>query len=154
MKPMANMWISTFVYSSAGVLLFTGLAKLISAAGHAGLLLLPDPLLGVQNRWVLCGAGICEVVLGLLIMRFGTQKARLAAIAWVATNLLIYRVGLFLLGNEVHCRCLGNLTDAIGMPPATVDSIMRGLLAYLLLGSVAGLAAMFSTRGQLHHDGD
>jgi len=33
------------------------------------------------------------------------------------------------------CLCLGNLTTAIHVSPHTADNVMKGVLAYLLIGS-------------------
>jgi hypothetical protein len=37
------------------------------------------------------------------------------------------------------CKCLGNLTDAIHIPPQTAESVMKITLAYLLVGSYVTL---------------
>jgi hypothetical protein len=37
------------------------------------------------------------------------------------------------------CSCLGNLTDALHIPPQTADTAMKIILAYLLIGSYGNL---------------
>ncbi len=120
-------------YGSAAVILFlTAAAKLVSATGKARALALPDPLLTLTNREVLVLVGGIELLLAgyLLFGRRSWLKAPL--VAWLATNFLIYRLGLVWMGIHAPCGCLGTITDALAIPPATVDLLMKIVLAYLL----------------------
>jgi hypothetical protein len=60
-------------------------------------------------------------------------------VAWLATSLLAYRIGLVAVGYHRPCPCLGNLTDALHIPPQIADTAMKIILAYLLIGSYATL---------------
>jgi hypothetical protein len=60
-------------------------------------------------------------------------------LAWLSTSFLIYRFGLVWAGYHKPCPCLGNLTDALHIPPQTADTAMKIILAYLLIGSYATL---------------
>jgi hypothetical protein len=67
-------------------------------------------------------------------------------LAWLATSFLIYRIGLVAIGYHRPCHCLGNLTDALHIPPQTADTAMKIILAYLLLGSYATLFWLWTQR--------
>jgi hypothetical protein len=60
-------------------------------------------------------------------------------VAWLATGFLAYRIGLVAVGYHRPCSCMGNLTDALHIPPQTADTAMKIILAYLLIGSYASL---------------
>ena len=68
-----------------------------------------------------------------------TYKTSLALLAWLATALVMYRIGLKWVGYLKPCSCLGNLTDALNISPQTADMTMKINLAYLLVGSYANL---------------
>jgi hypothetical protein len=61
----------------------------------------------------------------------------LGAIAWVSTVLLVYRFSLWWIGWKKPCKCLGNLTDALHISPQLADDVMKGLLAFMFIGSVS-----------------
>ena len=60
-------------------------------------------------------------------------------IAFLATNLAVYRSALWFIGWHRPCNCLGNLADALHVPPQVADNVMKGVLAYLLIGSYGTL---------------
>ena len=124
-----------FYGSAVVILIVTASAKLVSATGKARALALPDPLLMLTHREVLVLAGSIELLLAgyLLFGRRSWLKAPL--VAWLATNFLIYRLGVAWIGVHKPCGCLGTITDALSIPPATIDLLMKIVLAYLLAGS-------------------
>ena len=121
-----------FYGSAVVILIVTASAKLVSATGKARALALPDPLLMLTHREVLVLAGSIELLLAgyLLFGRRSWLKAPL--VAWLATNFLIYRLGLMWMGVHKPCSCLGTITDALSIAPATIDLLMKIVLAYLL----------------------
>lgn len=68
---------------------------------------------------------------------FFSRHQRLATllVAWLATNFLVYRLGLWWMGWHKPCGCMGSLTSALHLSEQAADNIMKGVLAYLLLGS-------------------
>ncbi len=136
-----------FYGSAAVILIVTASAKLVSATGKARALALPDPMLMLTHREVLVLAGSIELLLAgyLLFGRRSWLKAPL--VAWLATNFLIYRLGLWWMGVHKPCGCLGTITDALSIPPTTVDLLMKIVLAYLLAASY-GLLLLEWWRGR------
>jgi asparagine N-glycosylation enzyme membrane subunit Stt3 len=124
----------------AGVLLvFTAAAKLVSSLGNARLLQYQDPILGASFRHVFWFAGTLELLIALVCL-FGRSFAlKVALLAWLSTAFLVYRLGLFWVGYQRPCKCLGNLTDALHVPPGIADACMMAMLVYLIISSYAAL---------------
>jgi hypothetical protein len=124
-----------FLKTSAVVLTATGLAKVFAATGPARALDVPDPILGLSFRHLLLLVGLAELFIAFFCVFTEKRSLSVAAIAWLSTNFLLYRLGLWWMGWHKPCGCLGNLTDVLHISPQTADNIMKLLLAYLLFGS-------------------
>ena len=124
-----------FLFSAGAMLVFAGLAKLLSAFGNSSYLTSADPLIGVHSRSLLLAVGGVELVVAGVCFapRFVTPAH--ALVAWLAATFLVYRLGLWWIGWHKPCHCLGNLTDALHIAPGVADNVMKGVLAYLLIGS-------------------
>ena len=83
--------------------------------------------------------GMAEIAIALLCFFGKSQKLALGLVAWLATNFVVYRLGLMWIGYHKPCSCLGNLTDALHISPNIADTAMKIILGYLLLGSYATL---------------
>lgn len=130
-KPLAAWFILT-----AGVILaVTGAAKIWSALGTSKFLAAVDPILGLKFGQLLLAVGLAEIAVALVCCFSRRQTLALGLIAWLATNFLVYRVGLWWMDWKRPCGCLGNLTDALHLSPQAAENIMKVLLAYLLIGS-------------------
>jgi hypothetical protein len=121
------------------VLLLIAVAKFVSTTGNGKILLAADPLTGFQFGNLFRIVGGIEIAIALVC--FCGKRTWLPAglVAWLATSFLAYRIGLVLVGWHKPCSCLGNLTDALHIPPQTADTAMKIILTYLLLGSYASL---------------
>jgi hypothetical protein len=121
---------------SAGIILCaTGLAKIVSATGTARALDVADPFLGLHLRYVMLFSGLIELLISFFCLFTPRYRLCLDAVAWLATNCLVYRLGLWLIGWHRPCNCMGSLTEVLRISPVTADWVMRVLLAYLLCGS-------------------
>jgi hypothetical protein len=134
-----NLIINLFIYSSALLLLTTSAAKFISASGHAGILKMGNPILGMPFRGVLWIAGSLELIVALMCFLCKQQKLKIWLITWLSTSFLMYRIGSLLMYDTKFCPCLGNLTDALHVNPQAADNAMKIVLVYLLFGSYAAL---------------
>jgi len=136
---MHRRLINFFIYSAGILLAITAIAKLISSLGDAGILKNPDPILTISFQHIFWIVGAVELVISFFCF-FGIRvELRLGLIALLATNFVMYRIGLILIGYLKPCPCLGNLTDALHILPKTADTAMKIILAYLLIGSYATL---------------
>lgn len=124
-----------FLRSVGAMLLLTAVAKLVSGMGNSRSLLLPDPILVMRFRYVLLAAAAVELGVGLVCIAHWRTRLQAAAVAWLASCLLIYRMGLAWIDYRIPCSCLGNLTDALHISPKTADFCMKVVLAYMLCGS-------------------
>jgi len=119
--------------------MITGTAKLISVSGNARLLQSPDPILSIPFRHVFLLVGVLELIVAAVCF-FGKQVGLQAGlVALLATNFVVYRLGLIWVGYHKPCSCLGNLTDALHITQQTADTVMKIVLGYLLIGSHATL---------------
>ena len=55
----------------------------------------------------------------------------------MSTNFLVYRLGLWFIGWHHPCGCMGSLAGMLHLSDNAADIIMKGVLAYLLIGSYA-----------------
>jgi hypothetical protein len=136
-------WSKWFVISAGIILLLTGLAKLISSFGNARILGLSDPVLNVSFRSEMLIVGIVELVVASVCVFTKLRKISVFLIAWLSTGFLLYRLGLWLIGWNQPCPCMGNLTDILRITPQIADLIMKSILVYLLAGSYLVLSWQF-----------
>ena len=124
-----------FIVGSSLVLVITGVAKMWTAFAPTKVLAVADPITGVSFGHLMLAVGVVELVIASLCLFAKSQTLKLGLIAWLATNFVVYRLGLWWIGWHKPCSCLGNLTDALHLKPEVADNIMKVILAYLLLGS-------------------
>lgn len=130
--PAFSAW---FNLSAAAVLILTGAAKVWSAFGRIKLLDIADPITGIAFGHLMLAVGVLELVIAGICLFGKSHKLSLGLIAWLATNFVVYRCGLWWVGWKKPCSCLGNLTDALHLSPQLANNIMKVILAYLLIGS-------------------
>ena len=141
---MKNDAFPKWLVFSFGVILFiTGVAKIWSSFGNSKFLATPDPIIGIPFSSLMLAAGLLELGIAFVCWWCScrTKKHQLAAflVAWLSTTFLGYRWGMWWMHWKRPCNCLGNLTDALHIPPKTADTAVKIILAYLLLGSYVTL---------------
>ena len=124
-----------FKYSGAILLLVAATAKIVSGLGFAEVLKQVDPFFGMQFGHLMLVVGILELAIVANWFFSSSERFGLLPVAWLTTCLVIYRLGLWQIGWHGQCHCLGNFTDSIHVSPQVADNIMKGVLAYLLIGS-------------------
>lgn len=132
--PVARL-LRWFVISAGATLGITGFSKIWSGLGNSKFLAVVDPILGIKFGQLMLLVGLAEVVIALVCFFSKRQTLALGLVAWMSTNFVVYRLGLWWMNWHRPCSCLGNLTDALHISPQTADNIMKVLLAYLLVGS-------------------
>ncbi len=126
---------SLFLGSAGGALAVTGLSKVLSTIGTARVLDTFDPLTGMRFRQLLLLVGLTELFIGFTCLFTKYRRLSLLAVAWLSTNFVVYRVGLWLVGWHRPCGCMGSLSEMLHLSAHAADSIMKAVLTYLLLGS-------------------
>ena len=124
-----------FLYSAAALLFLTGASKVYSAFGDGKILDAEDPIVGVTYAQLILWLGVAELIVAALSLYSKTQRVSLRLIAGMATSFLGYRVLLWYTHSPRPCACMGHLADPLGLSPETADTIMKVVLAYLLVGS-------------------
>jgi hypothetical protein len=124
-----------FIPITAIILIITGAGKVWTAFGNAKLLTVADPIVGIEFKHLMLMAGVAELAIAALCLFAEAHRLATMLVAWMATNFLVYRIGLWWMGWHRPCSCLGNLTDALHISPTLADNIMKIVLAYLLIGS-------------------
>lgn len=138
--------IRCFSFIAALLLFGAACAKLISSFGGGRILQYPDPILGIPFWQIFWLSGILELAVASICFFAKRVELKSGLVAWLATSFLLYRLGLMWIGYSKPCSCLGNLTDALHIPPQTADTAMKIILAYLLIGSYASLFWLWRQR--------
>lgn len=144
---MKDKLLSWAVISFGIVLAITGLAKVAASWGSSPALDVLDPLLTIKFKHLLVVVGAIEAIIGFSCLRSRARSSSALLVAWLATNLLVYRLGLWFIDWRRPCGCLGNLTDLLHISPQLADNTMKGMLAYLLVGSYASLFWLWKRQG-------
>lgn len=125
-----------FILTAGGVLAVTGAAKIWSGLGDSKFLSVVDPIIGIKFGPLILAVGMAEIAAALVCFLSKRQTLALGLVAWLATNFLVYRLGLWWMDWHRPCNCLGNLTDALHISPQAADNVMKVILACLLGGSL------------------
>jgi hypothetical protein len=136
---MQEELIRLFKISSGMLLLVTAIAKLVSSFGRAHILQNLDPILAMSFQHVFWIVGLVELIVAGFCFFDRRSRLQVSLVAWLATCFVTYRLGLVLVGYQKPCSCMGNLADALHIPPQIADTAMKIILAYLLIGSYATL---------------
>ena len=124
-----------FTLTAGVILAITGIAKVWSGLGSSKFLAVVDPIIGIKFGFLMLAVGVAEIVIAAVCFFSKRQTLALGLVAWMSTNFVVYRLGLWWMDWHRPCSCLGNLTDALHISPQTADNIMKVLLAYMLIGS-------------------
>jgi endogenous inhibitor of DNA gyrase (YacG/DUF329 family) len=138
-------WIKSFVKSAGAILLAAALSRFLVAIGSAQFLPLPDPALGLPLRYTVLIVGGIELLVALICL-FGSQIHFQAAwLVWLATNYIVFQIGLFWMHCHPQATCIGSLTDPLHLSRGFYGWITALLPVYLVLGSYTSLIYLWAT---------
>jgi hypothetical protein len=143
---------NVFTFMSGLVLGVVSIAKLVSSFGSAKVLLNRDPLIGIEYQKLFILAGAAEMSVALICFFASSSTLKATLVAWLATCLAIYRLGLTWIGYTQPCNCLGSLTGALHISTRIADTAMKIVLSYLLLGSYIILIWLWTVKRQYEVD--
>jgi hypothetical protein len=135
--PLKRILMDMFLKGTGGALALTGLAKTLSAIGSARALDTADPLIGLSFRQVLLLVGLAELLIAFFCLFTNRRALSLWLVAWLSSGFLVYRLGLWFIGWHHPCACMGDLAGVLHLSDHAADNVMKGVLAYLLIGSYA-----------------
>jgi hypothetical protein len=134
--------IQSHFVNAVAVLLFCAAAiNLLSASSSVPVLNQPDVLLqlndrlALNSRLVLILKGILELSFSGYLLAGKESWHKLLWVAWLATNLLIYRIGSWWSGAPVFSDCAGNLIDWFTVSPRWLGALSNILLTLMFVGS-------------------
>jgi hypothetical protein len=137
-----SRWQLWFVGSTFCLLVATGVVKIVSALSEVKLLGAPDPLFGfLSNRQVAFLAGVAELAVAWFIGSNQSLSRKAGVLAWLCVCLLAYRGGLWLVGFNGFCGCLGNMSSWLNTDPAIVERLADAFLVYMCLGTTTVLVS-------------
>lgn len=94
------------------ILLVSAILKAVSSFGTAPILQLPDPIFGLDNRWVFLLTAAIEAVIGLMaVSRYPSARTKSILLTWLGGCFGCYHVGLKLGGIKAPCPCFGRATE-------------------------------------------
>jgi len=131
--------IRIFILSAGGILLAAALNRFLIAAGDAQVLPLPDPMLGVPLRYAVIAVGALELAVAFICL-FGKRAGlQIGWLAWLATNYVVFWIGLLAMHCHPQATCIGGLTDPLRLYHGTTGYILEFIPFALVLASYAAL---------------
>lgn len=147
--PLRERWALGFFGAVAGFLALTGGLKLWSVLQETRVLGVPDPLLNwLTVRQVVFAAAVLELGVALVLWRHRTARWVPWLVLWLVAFFGAYRLGLWSVGFQGHCACLGRLLADWPGGEVWADRLMLGALGVMMVGSVGCLWA--GRREQAH----
>ena len=132
-----DRWARGFFGAVAGFLALTGGVKLWSVLQETRVLGVPDPLWSwLTVRQVVFAAAVLELGVAVVLWRHRTARWAPGLVLWLVAFFGAYRLSLWGMGIQGHCRCLGQLADWLPKTGPWLDYVMVGSLAIMGLGSV------------------
>jgi hypothetical protein len=135
---MTAKWVRYFILSAGGILLASGLIRLLIALGDASVLALPEPMLGLPLRYVVLIVSILELMVAAICLLGKQQGLQISWLVWLATNFIVYWFGLIWQHDQPQGAGLGTLTDPLRLAHGITGYILEFVPLYLALGSYAG----------------
>lgn len=135
--------------TAATILIFTGLIKVLSVFGSAGMLSVKDPVFGISFGVLMPLVGVTEVAVGLAVLFCRSGVVASALILWMGLEFVAYRFFSAELRPGGYCPCLGSLGEFLGLNQAqATHAALLICLMLLLLGLLALAVNLFAKR---HH---
>ena len=142
----AGRAVEAFLLSGGLVFGVTAAAKVLSSMGHVALLDAIDPVFGVRYRILFAGVGAVEACVAVACVVWRNVVGRLGVIAWMTSNIVVYRIGLWWMEYKGHCRCLGTYTDNIGVSEQHAEAALVSAVWYCGIGVVLSAILIRSKR--------
>ena len=117
------------------ILVLTAAAKIVSAAGSAGVLKAQDRLIPISNRTLLLTVAPIEILVAVTLLLAEAEIIKSASVVWLSVCFGTYRFGLMCLGHIWVCPCLGFITQKLPFRPESIDAALKLTLGYMFAGS-------------------
>jgi len=134
--------IRAYIYSAGSLLLALATVLMLANFQRQPTDFIPvrDMVLNLQLPalfWILGGM----VLLAALLCLFGRQtNLQLGIVLWLATNLIVYRIGLHYMGAKGGVQgYLGEMSDVFGLSTGTMSGLLIAAVWYLVIGSLIAM---------------
>ena len=132
---------SIFIFVAAVMLFCLAALDVLCGFGSAPVLKQPDTLLQLNEHWALSGRevlflkALSELTVSALLLAGKSLGMKLGWLAWLTTNLAIYRAALWQADVANLGDYLGNCLEWFLIQPRTMAIASEVLIAFLLVGS-------------------
>lgn len=140
---MEANWTKSFVKSAGFILLAAALSRFLIAFSSAQFLSLPDPALGIPLRYSVFAVGGIELLVAVICLFGKNIYFKTGWLAWLATNYVVFQVGLFWMHCHPQATCIGSLTDPLHLSRGFYGWCTLFLAIYLVTGSYTALITLW-----------
>jgi hypothetical protein len=146
-----NTWTSLlarfFLSTAAAILIITGLIKVLSLFGSAGMLAVRDPVFGISFGILMPLVGLTEIAVGTLVLFCRNGLVASGLILWISIEFVAYRFFSAELRPGSYCPCLGSLGEFLGLSQAqATHAALLICIILLILGLLALGASLYARR--------
>jgi DNA-directed RNA polymerase subunit RPC12/RpoP/predicted RNA-binding Zn-ribbon protein involved in translation (DUF1610 family) len=132
-------WPVVVMLAIGGILAFNAFAGIIGILAKSRLLDMPDPLFGVPSRYILLLVFAVQLLVASLCLFTNRRTLSLGFAAWLAINLLVYRIGLWTMGWHHPYGWLHGLMNSLNTSPFRADIAFFITIGLLIFGSLGTL---------------
>ena len=123
----------------AWLFLVLGALKLLAVSGETTLMTKQSPVFDfLTYRQIILFGALLEIGVGIYGLLSASQLQALAALSWVTSLLVVYRLALVWIGVGLPCSCLGPAAAWFGWTPPfermVTGSLLVGMVLMCLLG--------------------
>ena len=136
-----------FLSTAASILIITGLIKVLSLFGSAGMLAVKDPVFGISFGILMPLVGVTEIAVGTLVLFCRNGLVASVLILWMSIEFVVYRLFSAELRPGSYCPCLGSLGEFLGLSQAqATHAALLICIILLTLGFLALGASLYTRR--------
>jgi hypothetical protein len=134
----------------AWLFLVLGALKLLAVSGETTLMTKQSPVFNfISYRQTLLLGALLEIGAGFYGLLSVSQLQALAAISWVTSLLVFYRLASVWIGVGVPCSCLGPAAAWFGWTPPFERIVTASLLVVIALTCLIGWILTFYRRSEV-----
>lgn len=133
--------------TAASILIVTGLIKVLSLFGSAGMLAVRDPVFGISFGILMPLVGLTEIAVGTLVLFCRNGLVASGLILWMSIEFVAYRFFSAELRPGSYCPCLGSLGEFLGLSQAqATHAALLICIILLILGLLALAASIYAKK--------
>lgn len=143
MRVLVRFLLST----AASILIVTGLIKVLSLFGSAGMLAVRDPVFGISFGILMPLVGLTEIAVGTLVLFCRNGLVASGLILWMSIEFVAYRFFSAELRPGSYCPCLGSLGEFLGLSQAqATHAALLICIILLILGLLALAVSVYAKK--------